>query len=80
MRGEFHGGFCDGHSHPVGREPPETLAPQCTLGAGIVANGRYIRSEIRRADRDDHLPSTTETAIYQWEPASAQGSTSRATD
>jgi hypothetical protein len=80
MRGEFHGGVCDGHSHPVGQEPlPETLASPCTLGAGVIATGHYILAGIRRAG-DGHDPaSTTDLAIYEWEPGPgiAPGATSR---
>jgi hypothetical protein len=73
MRGEFRGGVCDGHSHPVGREPlPEVLAAPCTLGAG-VAVGHYVLAGVHKVDQR----SSSEVAIYEWEPDSSHGSTSR---
>jgi hypothetical protein len=62
MRGEFRGGVCDGHTHPIGPEPaPETLASPCSPRTG----GRYVLSGRREVSE----LSTTELAIYEWEPA-----------
>jgi len=69
MRGEFHGGVCDGHSHPVGPEPtPRRLDPVCSLGSGIAARGHYVFSGARTETNRSSGQQTTIAVLYQWQP------------
>jgi hypothetical protein len=63
MRAEFQGGVCDGHSHPVGPVPPETLAAPCRS----VLRGRYVRAGSRIVKSPNGLGSSTTVTTYQWE-------------
>jgi hypothetical protein len=69
MRGEFQGGVCDGHSHPVGPEPtPRRLDAVCSLGAGNAARGHYVFSGTRTQTSRTDAPPTTVAVLYQWQP------------
>lgn len=69
MRGEFQGGVCDGHSHPVGPEPtPRRLDPVCSLGPGNTVKGHYVFSGTRTETNRLNAQPTTVAVLYQWQP------------
>jgi ketosteroid isomerase-like protein len=68
MRGQFQGGVCNGHSHPVGQEAPRTIAPLCTKPK--VAPGRYVLAGSQVGSWNG-LPAASEVLLYEWEPSVA---------
>jgi hypothetical protein len=65
VRGEFEGGVCDGHSHPIGSEAPEILPPVCPVPGAV--SGRYVLCGTRAGESHHGLPLTNDSRRYRWE-------------